>query len=104
MAKSSADHPRSVLLSVVPKDFGKTIYAVSTLSSSLETLGQSENLDSKTRAELRGADRQLMRILLFLQIGDRTQQKTEALRATLHEFEAPLELDDPQVATRTAIL
>ncbi len=27
-----------------------------------------------------------MRILLFLQVGDRTQQKTEALRATLQEL------------------
>ena len=54
--------------------------------NALETLRQSENLDPKTRAELRGADRQLMRILLFLQVGDRTQQKTEALRATLQEL------------------
>ena len=27
-----------------------------------------------------------MRILLYLQVGDRTQQKTEALRATLQEL------------------
>ncbi len=65
---------------------GKTIDAVSTVTSTLETLVQNENLDPKSRAELRGADRQLMRILLFLQVGDRTQQKTEALRATLQEL------------------
>ena len=65
---------------------GKTINAVSTVSSTLETLGQSEHLDPKTRAELRGADRQLMRILLFLQVSDRAQQKTEALRAMLQEL------------------
>ena len=109
MAKSSADHPRSVLLSVVPQDFGKTIDAVSTVSSPLETLGESENLDPKTRAELRGADRQLMRILLFLQVGDRTQQKTEGLRATLQELsdnllgaekEAPICRSTSRVSTR----
>ena len=54
--------------------------------NALETLGQSENFDPKTRAELRGAGRLLMRILPFLQVGDRTQQKTEALRATLQEL------------------
>ena len=56
------------------------------VSNALETLGQSENFDPKTRAELRGAGRLLMRILPFLQVGDRTQQKTEALRATLQEL------------------
>jgi uncharacterized protein involved in exopolysaccharide biosynthesis len=65
---------------------GKTINAVSTVSSTLKTLGQSVNLDPKTRAELRGADRQLMRILLFLQVSDRAQQKTEALRTMLQEL------------------
>lgn len=64
----------------------KTIDAVSTVSSALETLGQSENIDPKTRTELRGTDRQLMRILLFLQVSDRAQQKTEALRAILQEL------------------
>lgn len=65
---------------------GKTIDAVSTVTTTLETLGKKDDLDAKTRADLLGADRQLMRILLFLQVGDRTQQKTEALRATLQEL------------------
>ena len=65
---------------------GKTIDAVSTITNALEILGEKENIDPNSRAELRGVDRQLMQILLFLQVGDRTQQKTEALRAALQEL------------------
>jgi len=81
---------------------GKTIDAVGTVTNALEILGEKENIDPKSPAELRGVDRQLMQILLFLQMGDRSQQRTEALRAALlelpdHLFGTDKEAPDLQV-------
>ncbi len=81
---------------------GKTIDAVGTVTNALEILGEKENIDPKSRAELRGVDRQLMQILLFLQVGERSQQRTEALRAALlelpdHLFGTDKEAPDLQV-------
>ena len=64
---------------------GKTIDAISAVINALEALGKCEGLAPGTQTEMQSADHQLMRVLLCLQVGDRTQQKTEALRATLQE-------------------
>ena len=65
---------------------GKTIDAISAVINALEALGKCEGLDPGTQTEMQSADHQLMRVLLHSQVGDRTQQKTEALRATLQEL------------------
>ena len=65
---------------------GKTIDAISAVTNALEALGKCEGLDPGTQTEMQSADHQLMRVLLHSQVGDRTQQKTEALRATLQEL------------------
>ncbi len=64
----------------------KTIEAIGSVTDSLATLSDEDDLSPKVRSQLRVADRQLMRILLFLQVGDRAQQKSEALRAALQEM------------------
>jgi hypothetical protein len=56
------------------------------VTDTLSALSEESDLAPNLRAQLRTADRQLMRVLLFLQVGDRTGQKSEALRATLQEM------------------
>jgi|GEM_PF-238702 len=70
----------------VDNSLSKTIEAVSSVADSMGSLSEEEDLAPKVRSQLRTADRQLMRILLFLQVGDRAGQKSEALRATLQEI------------------
>ncbi len=70
----------------VDTSLSKTIEAVSSVAASLEAISEEGDLAPTLRTQLRAADRQLMRILLFLQVGDRTGQKSEALRATLQEM------------------
>ena len=74
------------LSSDVDTSLSKTIEAVGSVTDTLSALSEESDLAPNLRAQLRTADRQLMRVLLFLQVGDRTGQKSEALRATLQEM------------------
>ncbi len=52
----------------------------------LNALGSEQGMDAGHRAALRRAARQMGQILFHLQVGDRGQQKVEALRAVLQEW------------------
>lgn len=70
----------------VDTSLSKTIEAVGSVTDSLSALSAEDGLAPNMRAQLHAVDRQLMHILLFLQVGDRTGQKSEALRAALQEL------------------
>ncbi|MFT5377057.1 MAG: chemotaxis protein methyltransferase CheR [Candidatus Latescibacterota bacterium] len=70
----------------VDSSLSKIIEAVSSVADSLGSLSEEEDLAPNFRSQLRTTDRQIMRILLFLQVGDRAGQKSEALRAILQEM------------------
>ena len=82
----------------------KVIEAFGTVSEAILNLSQAEGLDGQLRTELSRADRQIVRIMMFLQVGDRAHQKIEALRGILQELSDRLlgsekEAPDLQVQT-----
>ncbi len=63
--------------------------AIEVLSSVADVIGNLQNdpeLSDAAREKLSEADTQFMQALLFLQVGDRITQKSEALRAALQEL------------------
>lgn len=88
----------------IENSLGKTIDSLSSLGDVVYNLLQNEELNGQARNELASAERQLARILLYLQVGDRAQQKMEAVRALLQElsdhlFGAEKEAPDLRVKT-----
>ena len=64
----------------------KTIDSFGGISQTLETIQKAEDLPSKVRSELNAVNRQIARILVYMQVGDRAQQKSEAMRGLLQEL------------------
>lgn len=65
---------------------GKTVERLTDVTSLLSEIGDTDGLDAARRAQIRHCARQLNQLFLYLQIGDRGQQKLEALRGLLQEL------------------
>ena len=97
-------------LNELKRDFdsslSKTIEGIGEIADTVQELSADQTVDRRVQAKLNRIDRQLTHILLFLQVGDRGQQKMEALRGVLQELSDRLlgrqqEAPDLQVRTET---
>jgi chemotaxis protein methyltransferase CheR len=82
----------------------RIIDAVGEIAGIIQDLSSSDAADSQSQMALSRIDRQIARILLFLQVGDRGHQKMEALRGLVQELsdrmmDGTREAPDLQVST-----
>lgn len=97
-------------LNDLQRDFGsaleRTLDAVGEIADIIQELSSNDAANGQSRAALSRIDRQITRILLFLQVGDRGHQKMEALRGLVQELSdrtmgGAREAPDLQVSTST---
>lgn len=70
----------------IDASLSKSIEIISVISDSLSALKDDPHMPTALRDQLLAMDKQFMQVLLFLQVGDRIAQKSEALRAALQEL------------------
>ena len=69
---------------------------LSAVADALNALQDDTKLTVEAREKIEQVDQQFMRAMLFLQVGDRITQKSEALRAALQELSDYLMGDDAE--------
>lgn len=70
----------------IDASLSKSIEVISAVADSLSDLKDDPRMPPALRDKLLAMDQQFMQVLLFLQVGDRIAQKSEALRAGLQEL------------------
>ena len=80
----------------IDSSLSSAIEMLSAVADALNALQDDTKLTVEAREKIEQVDQQFMRAMLFLQVGDRITQKSEALRAALQELSDYLMGDDAE--------
>jgi len=80
----------------IDSSLSSAIEMLSAVADALNALQDDTKLTAEAREKIEQMDQQFMRAMLFLQVGDRITQKSEALRAALQELSDYLIGDDAE--------